>query len=164
MSLTIRLADKTEDREAIWDILEPIIRAGETYPLPRDMTQKSALAYWLSSLHTTYVAKDNGQILGTYYIRPNNAGGGAHIANCGYMVAADAQGKGVARTMCAHSLKVATQQNFKAIQFNFVVASNARAVALWETFGFESLARLPAVFEHPREGLVDALVMFKNLT
>ena len=162
MMISIRLANK-EDRAGIWQILEPVIRAGETYPLPRDMTEKAALAYWLSSLHTTFVAEGDGRIVGTYYIRPNNSGGGAHIANCGYMVAADAQGKGVARAMCAHSLEYARVQGYKGMQFNFVVATNDRAVALWTKMGFETLCRLPGVFEHPREGLVDALVMFQAL-
>lgn len=143
--------------------MEPVIRAGETYPLPRDMKEKAALAYWCSSLHTTFVAQDDTGIVGTYYMRPNNAGGGSHIANCGYMVAANAQGKGVARAMCAHSLIQAREAGYKGIQFNFVIAANTRAIALWEKMGFETLARLPGVFDHPRLGLVDALVMFQKL-
>lgn len=164
MSIRLRPADKTEDRAAIWAILEPVIRAGETYPLPRDMTEKAALAYWLSSLHTTFVAEDeSGVILGTYYIRPNNSGGGSHIANCGYMVAQVAQRRGVARTMCTHSLETARAAGYRGIQFNFVIASNERAVKLWTDMGFETLGRLPAVFESPSQGFVDALVMFQRL-
>lgn len=163
MTLTIRQADKATDKPAIWRILEPIIRAGETYPLPRDMKEKAALAYWLSSLHTTFVAVENETIIGTYYIRPNNSGGGAHIANCGFMVAQDAQGKGVARAMCTHALAEATAQGYKGMQFNFVIASNVGAIGLWTSFGFETLCRLPEVFDHPKEGLVDALIMFKKL-
>ena len=139
MTLTIRLADKVADREAIWSILEPVIRAGETYPLPRDMKDKAALAYWLSSLHTTFVCEDEtGAIVGSYYIRPNNSGGGDHICNCGYMVASDANGKGVASSMCTHSLAHARDVGFKGMQFSFVIASNTRAVALWTRMGFEN--------------------------
>jgi len=116
MTFTIRLADKKADRAAIWAIMEPVIRAGETYPLPRDMKDKAALAYWLSSLHTTFIAEDETGIIGTYYIRPNNSGGGAHICNCGYMVALDAEGKGVATAMCEHSLMTAREMNFTAMQ------------------------------------------------
>ena len=164
MTLTIRPADKKADRAAIWAILEPVIRAGETYPLPRDMTEKAALAYWLSSLHTTFVCADEtGAILGTYYIRPNNSGGGAHICNCGYMVAGHAQGRGVATSMCTHSLDTAREMSFAGMQFNFVIASNTRAVALWTRMGFETLCRLPGVFRSPSLGKVDALVMFKKL-
>lgn len=159
---TIRLAEKS-DRPAIWSIMEPIIRAGETYPLPRDMKDKAALAYWCSSLHTTFVAEQGDDILGTYYIRPNNSGGGAHIANCGYMVAAHAEGKGIASAMCAHSFAHARASGYRGMQFNFVIASNKRAVALWTKMGFETLATLPKVFDHPTLGLVDALVLFQAL-
>lgn len=162
--LTIRRAGR-EDSDAVWAILEPVIRAGETYPLPRDMTRKAALAYWLSSLHQTYVAEDtDGAALGTYYLRPNNSGGGAHIANCGYMVAQNAQGKGVARRMCAHSLEEARKAGFRGMQYNFVISSNTRAIALWERMGFDTLGRLPKVFDHPTQRYVDALVMFQDLT
>jgi len=163
MAPDIRAADKKADRAAIWAIMEPIIRAGETYPLPREMSEKAALAYWLSSLHTSFVAEEDGRVVGTYYIRPNNSGGGAHICNCGYMVAANAGGKGVARAMCAHSLDFARKAGYRGMQFNFVIASNERAVALWTQMGFQTLCRLPEVFDHPRLGLVDALVMFQNL-
>lgn len=163
MTIEIRLAEQT-DKPAIWSIMEPIIRAGETYPLPRDMKDKAALAYWCSSLHTTYVAEDAGQIIGTYYIRPNNSGGGAHIANCGFMVAANSQGKGVARTMCTHALEAARQSSYRGMQFNFVIATNTKAIALWHAMGFTTLCHLPEVFNHPREGYVDALVMFQNLS
>ena len=163
MTLTIRLADKQADRAAIWAIMEPVIRAGETYPLPRDMTDKAALAYWLSSLHTTFVCEDETGITGTYYIRPNNSGGGDHICNCGYMVAGNAQGKGVATAMCEHSLSTAREMKFTGMQFNFVIAENARAVALWTRMGFETLARLPGVFRSPTKGEIDALVMFQRL-
>ncbi len=163
MTLTIRLADKQADRPAIWAIMEPVIRAGETYPLPRDMKDKAALAYWLSSLHTTFVCEDETGIVGTYYIRPNNSGGGSHICNCGYMVADNAQGKGVATAMCKHSLTTARAMGFAGMQFNFVIAENARAVALWTRMGFETLARLPGVFRSPTKGEIDALVMFQRL-
>jgi len=162
MTLSIKHASNA-DSDALWHILEPIIRAGETYPLPRDMSRDDALAYWLSQSHQTFTATSEGSVVGTYYIRPNNSGGGAHVANCGYMVGENARGKGVARAMCAHSIEVARQSGFKAIQFNFVIATNTRAVALWISCGFETLCTLPQVFDHPREGLVDALVMFKQL-
>jgi GNAT superfamily N-acetyltransferase len=162
MTPHIRLAEK-QDRLAIWRIMEPIIRAGETYPLPRDMKDKAALAYWCSSLHTTFVAEVDGKVCGTYYIRPNNSGGGSHIANCGYMVSADAQGKGIARAMCSHSLDFARTANYRGMQFNFVIASNTRAIALWHKMGFTTLCSLPKVFLHPGGHYVDAHVMFQSL-
>ena len=96
------------------------------------MTERDALAYWLAPDRETFVAEDeSGAILGTYYIRPNQAGGGAHVCNCGYMTAASATGRGVARALCAHSLEYARQAGYRAMQFNCVVSSNTRAVRLW---------------------------------
>lgn len=161
-SLEIRPV-RPADHDALWHILEPVIRAGETYPLPRDWSRDRALGYWLGPNHEVFVASEGGTILGTYYLRPNNLGGGAHIANCGYMVATNAQGRGVARTMCTHSLERARQRGFKGMQFNLVIASNQRAVKLWQAMGFQEVGRLPKVFDHPRLGMVDALVLFQSL-
>lgn len=151
------------DADAIWAILEPTIRAGETYTVSRDMTREQALAYWLSPEHQVFVAEDGGDIVGTYYLKVNQKGGGAHVANCGYMTAQRAWGRGVARAMCSHSLEHAKAQGFRAMQFNFVVSSNERAVKLWQSFGFEIVGRLPRAFLHPRAGYVDALVMYREL-
>ncbi len=154
---------RTEDHAEIWRILEPTIRAGETYALPRDMTEADALAYWTAPGHEIFVAEDEGVILGTYYLRANQQGGGTHVANCGYMTAREATGRGVARRMCEHSLERASERGFKAMQFNFVVSSNARAVRLWQSLGFQTVGRLPLAFLHPHDGYTDALVMFKAL-
>jgi RimJ/RimL family protein N-acetyltransferase len=158
----IRVAAPADD-DAIWRILEPTFRAGETYPIPRDISQADAIAYWCSPGHTVYVARDSGTIVGTYYLRANNRGGGAHVANCGYVVATDAFGRGVARAMCLHSLDQARTDGFSAMQFNFVIASNERAVRLWQNMGFAIAGRLPGAFRHPRLGDVEAYVMFRNL-
>jgi len=152
-----------EDAPSIWSIIGPTIRAGETYTLDRDMTEANALAYWLGEDRETFVAEESGEILGTYYIRPNQAGGGNHICNCGYMTRAAATGRGVARAMCQHSLDYARQRGYRGMQFNFVVSTNTRAVALWQSFGFEIVGRLPQAFDHPTLGYVDALVMFRSL-
>lgn len=162
MSAVIRPA-RAADRDAIWAILEPVIRAGETYPLPRDWDKKTALDYWFALTHLVYVAEDQGQIVGTYYLKPNNLGGGAHIANCGYMVRPEARGRGIARALCIHSLDEAKAQGYQGMQFNFVIASNEAAVHLWTQMGFKTLGRLPDVFDHPRFGPTDALVMFRPL-
>ena len=151
------------DAEAIWAIMEPIVRAGETYTLPRDMDKKSALAYWHSPEHEVFVAEDNSGIVGTYFLQPNQKGGGAHVANCGYMTAVSATGRGVARAMCAHSLDRARALGFRAMQFNFVVSSNERALRLWQSLGFEIVGRLPKAFHHPTLGYVDACIMFRDL-
>ncbi|HKV60621.1 MAG TPA: GNAT family N-acetyltransferase [Candidatus Acidoferrum sp.] len=151
------------DKNAIWAIMEPIIRAGETYTLPRDMNREAALAYWFSPEREVFVAEDQGEIVGTYCLQANQKGGGAHVANCGYVTAATATGRGVARAMCAHSLDRARERGFRAMQFNFVVSTNERAVRLWQSFGFEMVGRLPGAFQHPTQGYVDAYVMFRDL-
>jgi ribosomal protein S18 acetylase RimI-like enzyme len=160
--MLIRPAEARDD-DAIWAILEPVFRAGETYPIPRDVPRAEALAYWRTPGHTVFVAEAGGQIVGTYYLRANNKGGGAHVANCGYIVSVAASGRGVARAMCAHSLVEARARGFTAMQFNFVIASNERAVRLWQASGFEIVGTLPGAFEHPARGLVDAYVMYRNL-
>ncbi len=151
------------DAPAIWRIIGPTIRAGETYALDRDMSEAEALAYWLGDDRETFVAEDEGEILGTYYMRTNQGGGGRHICNCGYMTGAAATGRGVARAMCRHSLDYAVERGYRGMQFNFVVSTNTRAVALWESFGFAIVGRLPQAFRHPTHGYVDALVMFRSL-
>jgi L-amino acid N-acyltransferase YncA len=160
--MLIRPAE-ARDEDALWAILQPTFRAGETYPIPRDVSRADALAYWHSPGHSVFVAEQDGRVLGTYYLRANNRGGGAHVANCGYMVAPDAMGRGVARAMCTHSLEEARQRGFRAMQFNFVIAANARAVKLWQACGFRIVGTLPAAFQHPRLGLVDAHVMVRAL-
>jgi ribosomal protein S18 acetylase RimI-like enzyme len=153
----------SSDHSAIWSILEPMIRRGDTYTLPRDMTKEQALEYWFAPEKETFVFEENGAILGTYFLKANQQGGGAHVANCGYVTSAAAQGRGIARAMCLHSLERAKERGFRAMQFNFVVSTNERAVKLWSSLGFYIVGRLPQVFEHPELGFVDALVMYRGL-
>jgi ribosomal protein S18 acetylase RimI-like enzyme len=160
--LIIRAA-RPDDSDAVWAILEPVIRAGETYPLPRGMNQQDASSFWFSRKHEVFVAEQDGQILGTYFLRANQEGGGSHVANCGYVTATWASGQGFARAMCAHSLEHAKARGFRAMQFNFVVSTNERAVRLWKSFGFEIIGRLPEAFLHPSVGYTDAYVMFRSL-
>jgi ribosomal protein S18 acetylase RimI-like enzyme len=152
------------DRDAIWAILEPMIRSGETYTLPRDMSKEEALDYWFAPDKETFVWKENSAVLGTYFLKANQQGGGAHVANCGYVTAADAQGRGIARQMCLHSLERAKKRGFRAMQFNFVVSTNDRAIKLWTNLDFKIVGRLPLAYEHPRLGFVDALVMYRRVS
>jgi L-amino acid N-acyltransferase YncA len=151
------------DRGPIWAILEPVIRAAETYTMPRDMSRQDALAYWFAPGHHIFVAERDDVVVGTYFLRANQAGGGAHVANCGYATAPLASGSGVGTAMCAHSIEMARALGFRAMQFNFVVATNASAVRLWERLGFATVGRLPGAFLHPAQGYVDALVMYRKL-
>ena len=126
------------------------------------MPQEEALAYWFAPEHEVFVADEGGEIVGTYYLRENRSAG-ADVANCGYMTAPAASGRGVARAMCTHSIARAQERGFHAMRFNFVVTTNTRAVRLWQSLGFNTVARLPGAFQHPRLGAVDALVMHRAL-
>lgn len=151
-----------EDASAIWKILEPIIRAGETYALPREMSQAEAISYWMNPDRQTFVVEDQ-EVLGTYFIRPNNPGGGNHIANCGYATSIHSRGRGFARMMCKHSMELARAQGYRGMQFNFVISTNDGAVGLWKNLGFQVVGTLPQAFAHPKLGDVDVYVMFQKL-
>ena len=162
MTIEIRQA-RSQDRNDIWEIIKPVIRAGDTYTLPHNMSQEEGLDYWLSEEKTTFVAIIDEQIVGTYYIKTNQLGGGDHICNCGYISDAKARGKGLATAMCEHSLQFAKEAGYRGMQYNFVVSTNSGAIRLWKKFGFEIVGTLPSVFSHPDQGYVDAYVMFKSL-
>jgi ribosomal protein S18 acetylase RimI-like enzyme len=151
------------DADALWDILEPIVRAGETYALPRDMSRQDVLDWWRTPGHEVFVAEVDGSVLGTYFVHPNQLGPGSHVCNCGYATAPRASGRGIARAMCAHSLEHARARGYRAMQFNIVVSTNTPAVHLWTSMGFRTLCRVPGAFRHPVHGLVDTLVMFREL-
>lgn len=160
--LHIRIAD-ARDAGAIVSIILPIIREGLTYAVDSNMTEAEALAYWMGADKETFVAEQEGVILGTYFMRPNQAGGGRHVCNCGFMTSAAASGRGIARRMCEHALEHARSRGYRAMQFNFVVSTNERAVRLWQSMGFEIVGRLPGAFRHPSAGYVEVLVMYQQL-
>ena len=152
-----------EDFEQIWPILQAIAVAGEVFAWPRDVSRELARQLWMDAPQATLVAEQDGRILGSYYVKPNQMGGGAHVCNAGYAVAEAARGQGLAAAMCEHSQQLARELGFAAMQFKFVVSSNEAAVHLWTRLGFDTVGRLPGAFCHPRLGRVDALVMFKAL-
>ena len=151
------------DFDAIWPVFHEIVTAGETYAFAVDTDRQEAERLWMQLPRKTFVVEVDGRILGTYYIKTNHAGPGSHVCNCGYMVSSAARGRGLATAMCEHSQKVARELGYKAMQFNFVAATNRGAVRLWRKLGFEAVGRLPKAFRHPTEGYVDALVMYKWL-
>jgi ribosomal protein S18 acetylase RimI-like enzyme len=162
MMLQIRTA-VPGDEDGLWAILEPVIRAGDTYDFPRDTPRDEALRAWLAPANRCYVAQAETGLVGTYVLHPNRKGGGAHVANCGYMTARHASGRGVGGAMCAHSLQEARAAGYRAMQFNLVLASNHRAVALWQRMGFQIVGRIPEAFLHPAQGYTDAFVMYQRL-
>lgn len=160
----IEIREATEhDFEAIWPIFHEVAKAGETYAYSPDTNKEQAFSIWMSAPNYTYVLVENGVVMGTYYLKTNQAGPGQHVCNCGYMVSSLARGKGFATIMCEHSQQKAVEFGYKAMQYNFVAASNDLAVKLWLKLGFSVVGTLPKAFNHPRLGYVDALVMYKWL-
>lgn len=152
------------DWAAVWHFMEPVFRAGETYAFSPDITAEEAYQIWVEAPAATFVAvAENRQIVGTYYLKPNQPGLGSHVCNCGYIVAEQARGRGIASEMCEHSQREALARGFRAMQFNLVVSTNEGAVRLWKRHDFAVIGTLPEAFRHPRCGFVDALVMYKQL-
>lgn len=154
----------SDDHDAIWKILEPVYRAGETYCIPTDITRDEALADWFAAPFTAFVAEVEGRVLGASHVGRNRPGPASHVANASFATLPEARGKGIARALVNHAIDWAASQGFRAMQFNFVVSTNADAVHSWQKAGFEIVGRLPGAFLHPREGYVDALVMYRDLT
>lgn len=160
--MNIREATK-EDWNSIWPIFHEIVSTGETYAYELNTSKEQAEKIWLDAPRKTYVFEENNEVLGSYYLKTNQAGPGSHVCNCGYMVSSQARGKGLATKMCEHSQKIALELGYQAMQFNFVASSNEGAIRLWGKLGFETVGRLPKAFKHPALGFIDALVMFKWL-
>jgi len=150
------------DRDAIWDIFREVVAARDTYAFDPGMSRHDALGYWFQADTRTYVAESRARILGTYILRPNQSGGGSHVANAAFMVASDARGQGIGRAMAEHCLSEARLLGFRAMQFNFVVSTNDSAVRLWQKLGFKIVGTLPDAFHHPEKGYVDVYVMFRS--
>ena len=151
------------DRDAIWDIFREVVTARDTYAFDPGMSRHDALGYWFQADTRTYVAKSRGRILGTYILRPNQSGGGSHVANAAFMVAPDARGQGIGREIAEHCLSEARLLGFRAMQFNFVVSTNDSAMRLWQKLGFKIVGTLPSAFHHPEKGYVDVYVMYRSL-
>ena len=158
----IRSAE-ARDREAIWQIFRDVVAEGTTYAYPPDTSRAEALRLWMEAPRACYVAEREGQVRGTYYLKENQPGRGAHVCNAGYMVHADARRQGLGRAMCAHSLDEARRMGFAAMQYNLVVATNEAAIQLWKDMGFEIIGTLPQAFDHAERGRVDAHVMYRQL-
>lgn len=151
------------DIPAILEIVAPTLRAGDTYAIDSNMDDDQVIAYWMGPDKVTLVAEEDGEIVGTYYIRQNQGGGGSHVCNCGYITSPKATGRGIARRMGEDSFARAKELGYQAMQYNFVIESNAAAVHLWPKLGFEIVGRLPGAFMHPTLGETDALVMYRKL-
>jgi L-amino acid N-acyltransferase YncA len=151
------------DHDPIWRIFHAVVAAGDTYAIDPYISREEALAYWFGADIQAYVAETAGDIVGTYILRPNQSGGGSHVANAAFMVAPEARAQGIGRAMGEHCLSEARRLGFRAMQFNFVVSTNESAVHLWQDLGFGIVGTLPGAFRHPKKGYVDVYVMFRSL-
>ena len=158
----IRLFEQ-KDWAPIWLFMEPIFRAGKTYAYSPRISESEAYDVWINQPLATFVSEEEGEILGTYFIKPNQPGLGNHVCNCGYIVSPQARGRGIASRMCEHSQAEAGSRGFLAMQFNLVVSTNDTAVQLWKRHGFSIVGTLPGAFRDLERGFVDAFVMFKPL-
>lgn len=161
----IQIRPVTEaDWPAIWPIVEAVVRAGETYAYPRDLTEAAAKALWMTKAPwTTLVASDGETVWGSAKIGPNQMGPGSHVANASFMVSPAARGKGVGRLLGQTALDWARAQGFRAMQFNAVVEANVAAVHLWQSLGFQIVGTVPEAFDHPAQGLVGLHIMHRSL-
>jgi L-amino acid N-acyltransferase YncA len=160
----VQIRPATEaDRDALWNIFHEVVAAGDTYAFVPKTSREEALIYWFRAGTRTYVAENNGSVVGTYILKANQAGPGSHVANAAFMVASSARGQGIGRAMGKHCLGEARRLGFRAMQFNFVVSTNTSAIRLWEQLGFKIVGTLPVAFRHPEKGYVDVYVMYRSL-
>lgn len=160
--LEIRKATET-DKRAVWEIIRAVIAGGDTYVFAPDSTEEEMIGYWFSAEKHTYVAELNGEIVGTFFLRENQPGLGSHVGNAGYMVKPGSYGKGIGRQMAEWSLDESRRLGYKAMQFNFVVKSNEHAVKLWKSIGMEVIGEIPDAFDHARDGMTNAYIMYRKL-
>ena len=177
--LEIRKATE-DDKPEVWQIIKSVLSTGDTYTFPPDSGEEEMLAFWYAPDKWTYVAvwsdapkaagilsdelhNPHGKIVGTFFLKANQPGLGSHVCNAGYMVAPEAKGKRVGRTMAEFSLEEARKLGFQSMQFNFVVKSNEIAVRLWQNLGFEIIGEIPEAFQHKENGLTNAYIMYRKL-
>ena len=155
---------KDEDREGIEKIIKYVVSQGDSYTYSPDTPLESVIEDWISPEKDTFVViTEEGEVVGTFYIKANQIGLGSHIANGSYMVAPDARRKGIGKLMGEFSIEEAKRQGYRAMQFNFVVKSNEKAVKLWQNLGFEIIGEIPNAFRHSQNGMTNAYIMYRKL-
>jgi L-amino acid N-acyltransferase YncA len=160
----IKIRQATEqDKPAIWQIIKAVIATGDTYVFDPATPEREMMEWWFSPEKHVYVAEQNGEVVGTYWIKPNQPGLGSHVCNAAYMVAPKATGKGIGMQMGEHSFDEARRLGFDSMQFNFVVKSNIAAVKLWQKIGMQIIGEIPDAFNHVRDGMTNALIMYRKL-
>lgn len=161
--MKIRPADPNKDFDPVWEIFQKVISTGDTYVFAPDTPRKDLIKHWFAPGMNTFVAETGASIAGTYILKPNQIGLGAHIANTSYMVHPDYRGQGIGRRMGEHSIHFARQQGFRGIQFNLVVSTNTAAIRLWHQLGWKTVGTIPGGFRHATLGYVDTLIMYREV-
>ena len=161
--LEIRRVSREDSAELIGDLSQELVPDGTTYVFLPDATRQEVIGYWFPEPGCTFIATLDGEPVGCYLLRPNQPGRGSHVANASYFVSSKARGQGLGRKMAEHSLDQSREQGFKAMQFNLVVETNSSAIRLWESLGFKTIGTIPKAFDHGDLGLVDALIMHREL-
>ena len=160
--MKIREATQNDYNE-VWEIFYLVIKNGDVFVFDPKTPKEDMVKYWLSPDMHTFVLEENGEILGSYFLKANQVDLGSHIANGGYMTHPNALGKGIAKMMCEHSLQKAKELGFQAMQFNMVVSTNKAAIKIWKNYGFKTIGIIPKAFNHIKLGLQDALIMYREL-
>lgn len=151
-----------DDLNAMWDIFRSVIAGGDALPFSDDFPRETFCEHWIAP-QASHVAVTEAGVVGMYKAGANYPGLGSHVASATYVVSPAAQGKGVGRALVLHSLSEAREAGFMAMQFNYVVSTNAPAVELYRKLGFSIVGTLPKAFRHKKLGRVDAYVMFRFL-
>jgi ribosomal protein S18 acetylase RimI-like enzyme len=157
--LDLTVADaQPEDHDELYVRFGEIVAAGEGYPqAPGPLSVEDFDEYWFTGKSLVAVARSDGAIAGSYYLKPNFPGRAAHIANGGYFVVRELRSLGIGRALVEDSLVQARDLGFDALQFNLVFASNP-ARRLYERMGFEAVGRVPEAVDGE-----DAIVYWRRL-
>ena len=159
---TVKIA-YDHNKEALWTIVEPMLRKGGAYVFSTDRTKDSMMDYWLGKDKATFLVECGGKLVGTFYLKANQEDLGNHICNAGFVVSPEAEGQGFGRWMGEFAQREAKARGYLAMQFNFVIQSNLKAVHLWKSLGFAVIGEIPDAYRHPTLGLVAALIFYKKL-
>lgn len=162
----MQIREATEqDWPAIHGFFTQIVAAGETYAYPPGLTLEQARPLWMEPPPgRTFVAVDDGAVVGSAKLAPNRPGRGAHVGTASFMVDPQHAGRGIGRRLGEHVLRTARGDGYRSMQFNAVVETNTSAVRLWQSLGFAILTTVPEAFDSRRHGLVGLHVMFLRLT
>jgi 8-oxo-dGTP pyrophosphatase MutT (NUDIX family)/ribosomal protein S18 acetylase RimI-like enzyme len=151
------------DFAQMWPIFAAVVSTGDSYVFAADTTSVDAHEYFFGPDVASFVAEAGGRVVGFYKLIPNRRDRGSHVANASYMVDPTFRARGAGRRLGLHSLREARARGFRAMQFNFVVSTNARAVDLWKSLGFAIVGIFPRAFQHATLGEVDAYAMYRSL-